>query len=116
MLLVCMYGLLLFIAGALVSLVSLRGTEEFNKKIMDNVKKSDVEWVNKQNKLFMVSIVANDNDAIFALNSLMMGIWNMFLFYIGTVIMGGYTDGYCFLLGGIVAIVNVIALFLYMRA
>lgn len=53
---------------------------------------------------------------MFTINSLFLNILNNSLFYIGTLIMSGYTDGYFFVLGGAVIIVNAIALFLYMRA
>lgn len=63
-----------------------------------------------------MGVTAKDNDELFALNSILMGVWSNFLFYIGTVIMSGYTDGYCFLLAGLIAMGNLLGLFLYRRA
>jgi hypothetical protein len=53
---------------------------------------------------------------MFTINNLFLNILNNCLFYIGTLIMSGYTDGYFFILGAIVILVNAISLFLYMRA
>lgn len=80
-------------------------------------------WVEKQNKMFFVDVITKvisstiqDNEDMFTLNSLFINVINNCLFYIGTLILSGYSDGYFFILGGVVILVNGIALFLYMRA
>lgn len=56
--LVCVYGIMLFLSGVVISLASMKDTEALSEEIMGNVERADALWLEKQNKMYSVSLVA----------------------------------------------------------
>jgi hypothetical protein len=56
--LVCGFGILSFLCCLLITYMSMVNTESLANRVISNVGKADLSWVEKQNKIFMTIILS----------------------------------------------------------
>lgn len=113
---VCGYGLLSFICGLLITCMSIISTESLASRIISNVGKADLSWVDKQNKLFMTIILSRDNEEMYTVYNYYQAIFSNFFFFLGILILNGISNGLFFILGFAVLLINWLAVVLYIQA